>query len=155
MRPKTHKVMSIRYYFLDFLLLSDILLSAKEFPPAMTPRFHCPGWGWAKGRSSILKTPTSIKHQGLKISHLTFTFFLRSPAGNQFQPKHSLHTTELISTVLCVYLKMLLKDMQIIIKLLSQLPNKHTDSISHLDKHPSIKINDTVKLEGNSKIYSN
>jgi len=45
--------------------------------------------------------------------------------------------------------------MQIIIKLVSQLPNKHTDSISHLDKHPRIKINNTVKLERNGKIYSN
>lgn len=48
-----------------------------------------------------------------------------------------------------------IEDMQIIIKLFSQLPNKHTDSISRLDKHPSIRTNNTVKLEGNRKIYSN
>lgn len=44
-------------------------------------------------------------------------------------------------------------DTQIIIKLVSQLPDEHTGSNS--DKDPSIRINNIVKLEGNSKIYCN
>lgn len=66
------------------------------------------------------------------------------------------HNTQESSSVFC-WKRLLgnaIEDVQIITRLVSQLPNKHTDSTLCLGKHPGIRINNTVKLEWNSSIYS-
>lgn len=152
-RPKTHKATNIRWYFLDFLIPSDRLLSGKGVSTSNDPTVSL-RWMTAGQRKKWYPEDPYVNWTPEAEKNPPYLYFLFTITCRQPVPTKTLIMYKRANqySVMCV-LQNAIGDTQIIIKLVSQLPNEHTGSNS--DKDPSIRINNIVKLEGNSKIYCN